>query len=177
MKLSMKQAVYGALLAIAGVAFVIDRIYFAEPAKAQAAPELPVAPAPTPAVSLAPIAEPSDGLISDHLKSLPSIDLKLMPDAFAPSKAWLSAIQPPPATLPSLPPAPPPDTTDHRAIAFAAAHKLSAVLKSHNGGAAIVDGEMIQVGQMLDGYTLTSIQSGSVRFTSGDSVVDLTMDQ
>jgi hypothetical protein len=176
LKLTVKQAVYGGLLAIAVVALVIDRIFFAEPSKAQAAPELPTAPTPAPAISLAPIAEPIDGLISDHLKSIPFIDLKLMPDAFAPSKAWLAAIQPPPPPPPVLPPAPPPDTTDHRAIAFAAAHKLSAVLKSHNGGVAIVDGEMVSVGQTVDGYILTAVDSTSAHFASGSSVVDLTMD-
>jgi hypothetical protein len=173
----LKQGVYGALLAIALIALVIDRLYFSEPSKAQASPELPVAPQPAPAVSLAPIAEPADGLISDHLKSIPPVDLQVRPDAFAPSKAWLAAIQPPPVPPPALPPPPPPDKIDHRAVNFVAAHKLSAVLKSHNGGAAIVDGEMVCVGQTLDGYTLTSIQSGSARFTSGSSVVDLTMDQ
>lgn len=174
MRFSSKQIVYGGLLAIAVVALVIDRIFFAEPSKAQASPELPGKLEPPPAVSVAPVAEPADGLISEHLNSIPAVDLKAMPDAFAPSKAWILATQPPPP--PPLP-APPPDKVDHRAAEFVAAHKLSALLKSHNGGAAVIDGEMVRVGETLDGYTLTAVQGGSARFTNGSSVVDLTMDQ
>ena len=173
MKVNSKQVVYGGLLAIAVVALVIDRIFFAEPSKAQGSPELPSKPEPPVAVSVAAPAEPADGLISEHLNSIPAVDLKVMPDAFAPSKAWILATQPPPPPLP----APVPDKVDHRAAEFAAAHKLSALLKSHNGGAAVIDGEMVRVGETLDGYTLTAVEGSSARFINGSSVVDLTMDQ
>ncbi len=184
MKLSKKQAVYGGLLAVAGVALTIDRLFFSEPATAQASPpsaqavpELPSVEKPAKLEPATVVALPGDDLISDHLKLMPSVDLQAMPDAFSPSKQWLLAVQPPPAPPPALPPAPPPDTTDHRALDFAAAHKLSAVLASRNSGAAIVNDQMVRVGQTLDGFTLTSVKSNTARFTSGSSVVDLTMGQ
>jgi hypothetical protein len=180
LKLSKKQTVYSGLLAVAVVALAIDRIFYSEPATAQASPvatQAQAAPAlpspektstPEPAIT---VTAPSDGLISDHLKLMPMVDLKAMPDAFAPSKAWTLASRPPP--LPSAPV----EKIDHSAADFAAAHTLSAVLASHNGGAAIVNGEMLRVGQILDGFTLISVKSNTARFTNGTSIVDLTMAQ
>jgi len=184
LKITKKQAVYGGLLAVAVAALAIDRLFFSEPSTAQASPavaEAAAAPAlpsvektgkPEPAVS---DSVPTDGLISDHLQSMPMVDLKAMPDAFAPSKVWTLACHPPPPPPPPLP-APPPKI-DHSAADFAAAHKLSAVLTSHNGGSAIVDDEMVRVGQMIDGFTLISVQSTAARFSNGSAVVDLKMDQ
>jgi hypothetical protein len=180
LKLSRNYMVFGSL-AVAVTALVVDKLYFSEPSSAQAslvsqaAPTPPTVNKPESATVTPPLPEASEGLISDHLKIVPEVDLTETGDAFSPSKAWMLFVRPPP---PPPPAAPPPEAkVDHSGTDFVAAHKLSGVLESHNGGAAIVDGEMLLVGQTLDGFTLTAVQSTTARFTNGTIVVELTIAQ
>ena len=182
MKLSRKQIVYGGLLAVAVVALGVDKIFFSAPSSAQGSltPATPLAmpteSKPEPAAVAPPLPGPGEGLISDHLKTVPEVDLTKTGDAFSPSKAWMLFVRPP------LPPC---RLRRHHwrlrsitpALDFIAAHKLTGVLESHNGGAAIVDGEMLLIGQTLDGFTLTAVQSTTARFTNGTIVVELTIAQ
>ena len=180
MKLSRNYLVYGSL-AVAVTALVVNKLFFSQPSSAQASlvsqaePTPPAVNKPEAAPAAPPLPEPSEGLISDHLKTVPEVDLTKTGDAFSPSKAWMLFVRPPP---PPSPAAPPPEVkVDHTGADFIAAHKLSGVLESHNGGAAIVDGEMLLVGQTLDGFTLTAVQSATARFTNGTIVVELKIAQ
>lgn len=180
MKLSRNHIVFGSL-AVAVTALVVDKLYFSEPSSAQASlvsqaePTPPAVNKPEAAPVAPPLPEPGEGLISDHLKTVPEIDLAKTGDAFSPSKAWMLFVRPPPP--PAAPPPPPEVKVDHTGPDFVAAHKLTGVLESHNGGAVIVDGEMLRVGQTLDGFTLTAVQSTTARFTNGTIVVELTIAQ
>jgi hypothetical protein len=87
-------------------------------------------------------------------------------NAFAPGEQW-------------------PDRTDQQATlddqtsdphAFAQAHRATGVMRSQRGGYAIINGNIVRVGQTLNGFTLTEIKQDRVVFRSDRWEVELPLD-
>ena len=181
MTLTKKHKLYLALLALAIVGFMVDRLFLssgvASPKQAKAAPTAPatVAPAVTTVVSLVastPAAGKSEAsgdsaIVADRLKALAktlNLDPTEVRDAFKPSEDWTMSAPPPEPVAASQPKA--------RAD-FARHHKLTAVLLSKAGGCAVVNGKVVEVGQELDGYRLVGLEANSATFKSADDRVEL----
>jgi hypothetical protein len=155
--MTTKNKAYTAIVSVGLLALVIDRVYFTPPAAAAApaaiAEAVPHAPLKTDGTS----AEPGpEGTIASKLAAVGLPDLQNLTDAFSPSKAWIGGSQP---------------VVDD----FKTTHKLTAVMTSHSGGGAIVNGQLIKLGQTLDGFTLTTINSRTVEFVKGSTKVELSV--
>ena len=181
MTLTKKHKLYLALLALAIVGFMVDRLFLSEgvasPKQAKAAPAAPatVAPAVTTVQALVastPAAGKSEAsgdsaIVAERLKALAktlNLDPAEIRDAFKPAEDWtMSAPPPEPAAAPQ--PKARPD--------FARNHKLTAVLLSKGGGSAVVNGKVVEVGQELDWYKLVGLEANSATFQSADDRVEL----
>ena len=71
-------------------------------------------------------------------------------DAFAPPAAWAGA------------------PSDDRAAAFEHGHVLTVTLQSGGGGQAVVDGDLVAVGQQVDGFRLASVGRRRATFVAAD---------
>ena len=89
---------------------------------------------------------------------------RFMPDAFAPSKQWIGEEE-----VEFVEPAPKAD----RAQRFIDNHQMTAVMAIGSGGYVSVNGEQLQIGQSIDGFTLISLGGRSAIFKSGDFVAEL----
>ena len=97
-------------------------------------------------------------VIAARLRSLPaSVSGRFAQrDAFVPPAAWI--VVTPPDPLGNA------QTVNTRAVDFCKAHRLSAVLQQGRDSMALVDDELIKVGQSIDGFTLTDVGPHSARF-------------
>jgi len=95
-----------------------------------------------------------------------SLDPENAPDAFRASEAWM-------ATTPESVQA-----VEHRmsASTFRAKYNLDATMVAENGGYAVVDGELLRVGESIDGYRLVSVAERSALFEAGDLQVELALE-
>jgi hypothetical protein len=161
MKITNKHKVYVAVVGAGIAALLIDRAYFS-PTAALAAPDLLIHSAPQPDVlNNFDTATLSAGTIAGKLKSIPQPNMDEITDAFAPSREWANSAQP----------------STNRLGEFETSHKLSAVLASHNGGGAIINGQFVKLGQTIDGFTLISINRQSAEFSSKTRKVTLSLDR
>jgi hypothetical protein len=180
MKVSLERKVLIGALGVGVLAFVLDRTVFSagstetEPANAVDASAYVVKPsaAPrTPDKQIAPV-EPSTNSLAARLRAAAAaarMGNGEPRDAFMPSPAWetTNAVAEPAA---------------RSTAQFAARHHLNGVLASgeHNsgggGGHALVDGKIIAVGQIVDGFRLVSVSHRSAAFESADGRVVLEMD-
>jgi len=87
-------------------------------------------------------------------------------DAFCPSPSWLADLQP----------QEPPGSDQQRAREFVQRRRLKAVLRSANGGAAIIDDQYLTVGQTLDGFQLLRVGDRSAVLVSDRAHVTLELD-
>jgi hypothetical protein len=160
MNISNKNKIYGAVVCAGVAALIIDRAYFsphAASAGLRRAPEIPPA-----AVEAQPVPELSltnEGTISNRLKSVAISDWNRIYNVFAPSSAWVNSVEPALA----------------RPDQFEITHKLSAVMSSHNGGTAIVNGQFIRIGEIVDGFTLVSVGPRSAVFLKNGKRVELSL--
>jgi hypothetical protein len=161
MQITNKHKVYVAVVGAAVAAFLIDRAYFTPSAALAVADLLIHSPPQTDALNNFETAGFSEGTIASKLKSISQPNLDQIPDAFAPSHEWINSVQPTPGHLDQ----------------FETTHKLSAVLASHNGGGAIINGQFVRIGQTVDGFTLTSINRQSAEFSSRTRKVTLSLDR
>lgn len=169
MQLSTSHKVYVAILAIAVAAFVGDRLLRDSgstppgPAQAKAGPPPGGAVRPP-----APPAAPSPGRpsLADRLEALeddPDLDPTSIRDAFVPADAWLAELK-----------VPEPDTSEPSlAEKFAASHEVTAVLLAGSGGCAVVNGKVVQIGQVLDGFELVGLARERATFQVGQERVEL----
>lgn len=95
--------------------------------------------------------------------------LENMRDAFAPSPAWIAE-------------RPAPQLADLQATAidehlsrFRQSHLLKAIVQSGGRSQAWVDASLIDLGQTLDGFTLTAIRPMAASFTRDGVTVDLSL--
>lgn len=103
----------------------------------------------------------------DQIAQLESFDSAHVSDAFWP--AWY--IAPEPEQLPAMEEAAP--TGPSPAERFQQQHRLTAVMGTGQTGYAVVDGQMLRLGQKIDGFTLTAISERSAIFELGDLRVEL----
>jgi hypothetical protein len=103
--------------------------------------------------------------LADRLKSLALADREptSIREAFAPSSAWLAALEDAKPAPPAEPAAAP--AADSTAD-FTRQHKLTSVLRRGNAGSAIVDGKFIEIGEQVDGYRLIGLTAESAVFRS-----------
>jgi len=169
MKVTKSQKISMGVLGVAVMAFIVDRTFFS-PGTAGAAPTpaadvtdatAPVASALVPASATSgagsEIRLPNEELISDRLKAIGGVDLNGVRDAFAPPRQWVAAQHPVAVRQERNP-----------AAEFTAAHRLNAVMASRGGGEAIVDGQLLHVGQRLGEFQLVAIDRQSAVFVAGN---------
>ncbi|HSV15386.1 MAG TPA: hypothetical protein VLI90_14090 [Tepidisphaeraceae bacterium] len=167
MKLTRSQKVSFAFLAVAVGGFVVDRIFFT-PATADAAPPGRSAVAEVVAAGInkietavaSDVSASVEGLISAKLKTVPGVNVEQVRDVFAPASKWVDAHKPPPAVIAR-------QERSNGVAEFVAGHKLSAVMAGRGGvgGDALVDGQVVHVGQKVGDWRLVSLTSRSAVFT------------
>jgi hypothetical protein len=163
---SRRKVTYAGVIALGVAVMAIDRLTgdgnAGEPASAEAA-ELPRAPRPTPTRD--PAGQPVRVEAAAFPRDLPSAALSGPPrDPFALTVELLEALAPPqePANVAA------PRLGDPRvqslAERFAAEHTLSAVLVSADGASVIVNAQILQVGESVDGCVLQSVTGHTALF-------------
>jgi len=185
MKVSLERKVLIGALGLGALAFVLDRMVFSagadadEPARAADASAYVVkssaGPQAPPKVNLG--NQPRTISLARRLRAAAAapaaagVSAGVPTDAFMPSPAWQTV------TIPEEP-------TTRLTAQFAARHHLNGVLassadhtgSSSGGGHALVDGKIIAVGQLVDGFRLVSVSHRSAAFESADGRVVLEMD-
>jgi hypothetical protein len=158
LSMTTKNKAYIAIVSVGLLALVIDRVYFTPPAAVAAPAAIAEAVPRSPARTEGGVSEPAaDGTISSKLAAVGLPDLQNLTDSFSPSNAWIGGGAQP--------------VVDD----FKTTHKLTAVMTSHSGGGAIVNGQLIKLGQTLDGFTLTTINSRTVEFVKGGTKIELSL--
>jgi hypothetical protein len=175
------------LLAMALVAFVVDRLFFPseamKPASAVASSAQSEKVSGTlrlkvpdtfsdsgPAASPDPPPAPRLPVISERLKALATggnLDPACLREAFAPSDEWLAVLSAPKVAAP-LPQA-------DLAADFTRKHKLTSVLMAGSAGCAVVDGKIVRIGQELDGFRLESLAPDCAVFQAVQGPVSVTL--
>lgn len=176
MKLGRKQTIYGVVLGAAAVAFVIDRIFFSPPA-AGAAPAMTARPAhaepqAAPAVPVTVSQAVPAGWLADRLraatrKSSQDLHDAGLRDVFVAPAGWRPAR--PATAVVSAPKVP------LFADAFRREHHLGGIVIEGHNSRAIVDGQLIPVGQEFDGFRLVSLSRQSAQFVRGEEQVLLSL--
>jgi hypothetical protein len=205
MTLTKSQKMSAGVLAVAVIAFVVDRFVLAPAdgaggsasagtsgyavAKPSSAPSQVTRPAKTTGASASAQANATaPQAITNVATRLSAISqqrrLNAAPcgDAFRPADVWLAALFPPPA--PPKPVAsisvsttrPAAPKVDH-AAEFRKRHSLTAVMKKQAGGMAIVDGKLYAAGQTLDGFKLVRIGLNDATFAGKGTTIVLRMSQ
>ncbi len=154
MGMTPKHKAYAAVLGLGLVALGVDRAFLLGPKEASAR-ELPserlmatpTAPA-APVLSTRPLSNPRMVIAArlDAAARSRGFDLARVPDAFVPSSAWMPAE---PVAAGSGPGGP-------SAMLIPVPFELTAVMAGAKGY-AIINGEGMVIGDVLDGYTLVSV--------------------
>jgi hypothetical protein len=174
MKLTTRQKVYAGIAGLGLLAVAADRLLILPHGAAADAPapdsyavssaeRRPAAPLPVPA----PLSQRPT--IADRLDAVAAarrFDLTNVRDAFVPSPAWLAGSGPQPPGL---------ESGRLAAERFRGAHMLTAVVASGEKGYAIIDGQILFIGQVLDGFRLVAVRPRSVVLESNDTRIELVM--
>lgn len=178
MKLGKKEAVYGAVLGLAAVAFVIDRAFFSpENAGAATAPASVQKPSvhdaqpPTPIAATASSESIPAGWLAERLRAATSGSDHSSRDVFAVPACW----RPPPKVAVARVGATPAPKAQLFAETFRREHHLVAVILEAGSGRAVVDGKLISIGGSIDGFRLASLNRQSARFVRGNEQVCLSI--
>ena len=184
MKAKPLRIIVMAVLAIALIAFAVDRLVFQSGTTSPARAEARVAatstasknPAAAPAAPAAAdgndhAAEPATAapwaerltVLADTLE----IDPDSMRDAFLLDDVWLAELQPPQGAA-AL------DTPDS-VRQFRATYRVSVIMLVGDGGSALVNGQVIRVGQDLGGFRLVSLTPTTATFERGTTRVELAL--
>jgi len=175
MQLTRERKVYAAFLAAALAALAADKFILGPPESSAAvrsdylvnSPAAPPAARKTVAVEAAPPPLPSPAapaLLAQRMEQVArdqQLNLDEAHDVFHTPATWVKPAAP---AQPDL------------QAAFAAKHRLVALLKSSRGGIAVVAGQSrksLRIGQQMDGFTLVSIAERSAAFRSGSVAVEL----
>jgi len=198
-KLTKSQRVYVTMLAVALVAFAVDTLFLRGEGRVQEAgaesigspppppPLTPTPSAPTPvAIPVTPVRSTN---LAETLAACDTIEMDQIREAFQPSPQWLEALRPPPPE-----PGPSPEVTtgtspDHsagspedaqavlRAQEFVRTHKLMSIIRTSDGGTALVDGYVVQIGGKLDGFALVRLTERGAVFEAGGVQVELRLSE
>jgi hypothetical protein len=168
MKVTKQQKIFAGLLALGLVALAMDRFVFS-PQTAQASDDSAALLVAKPSKVATPTIAASGKLAVDSSVTNP-IALKLnalsdslhlpnapVKDAFLPSQAWLGK--------------PSGERTDPKT--FEQMHQLSGVMLSGSHPAAMINGKLVSVGDMIDGYRLISVAPGAANLQMDEIKVTL----
>jgi len=176
MKLNRSRIIVLALLAVAAVALLVDRLLLAPSATGpkQALGASGTTPATT---GVQESASAIDGdarpRFADRLRATAEqceLDPAGMRDGFTPAEAWLKELvaAPPPAESDPAPPAGP-----SPGDLFAQQHTLTSVIMTRSGGSAVVDGKVVPLKQTVDGFTLVRLTRDAAVFEAAGEQVEL----
>ena len=184
MTLTKTQRIYVGILALAIGAFMVDRMFLSGgPAEAQAATPyqspvaLSVGSASSPAGSAG-----SAGSAGEALQLLAALageraDLSELRNAFRPSPAWSADLFPPAPVAPTAPAESAPlAATPAKSAAlqrFTQDHSVMSIIRTDEGGYALIDGQLVNVGNKLDGFTLVELTDSAAVFASDAGRVEL----
>ncbi|MFO8012812.1 MAG: hypothetical protein R6X20_05835 [Phycisphaerae bacterium] len=182
MTLTRSRKIILAVLAVAVVALVVDRLVLAPPASGPK--HARAAPTPSPADTAAKTratpspaaATPSETVgrpaLAERLEATAErfqLDPETLRDGFVPSQAWLvDLVEPAPEAAPEAV-----ETQASPAEQFAEQHTLTSVILTTGGGSAVIDGKVVPVGQVLDGFRLTRLTRSSAVFEADGEEVEL----
>jgi hypothetical protein len=166
MKITTKQKVYAALLTIGVIALGLDK-GLGGPSTADASPATAELAAADGAAQVSGTSAPGISLVSE-LQGISSnaFDPRSAHDAFVPGKCWTSP-RFGPATV---------GQAQLTAGDFQRGHRLSALMLSANGGQAVINGQLVRVGQTVDGFKLAAIGPNRATLLNGDNRVELHME-
>jgi len=172
-----KKTIYLALVVLAGGGFLIDRLFLGEPASADAE-ETPSAPpnrAKPRRTHPSRTPETSPQVADRSLSWLERLsDPPLVRNVFSPSSSMLRHYQKlrQEAKLKEEEDAGPQPGSPE---AFEASHVLQATFVSEGTRLAVVDGKVLRLGRVLDGYRLSGIDSQQATFRRGRDRVTLSI--
>lgn len=180
MKLNKSQKVYVIILAVAAVGFLVDRVLLVPgasgPAQVQAgAVHRTPSGRPQPPTTEPPAATASVAKRLARFNDVRQFDITTVREALSPSPTWLAELQ-----LPE--PGPKPEASQPVAVApvqmspterFIRRHRLKSTIRRDNGGWALIDGHIVEVGQEFDGYRLVEVTDDGAVFESDQGRVEL----
>ena len=176
MKISKRQKVYVAILALVLTALLVDRVFLAPettgPDEANALPAPLAGEAPPRFVAPLPRAEKRSAQesLADRLKAISGskkLDPKEIKDAFRTPQAWLDEYSP------KVQKDSPPTPTITPTAEFMQKHQIKAVMVHGKISSVIIDNRYLFVGQKIDGFTLVSVNEHSATFESDNHRVVL----
>jgi hypothetical protein len=177
MKLTKERKIYVGLFVLAAAAFVGDQLFSGPShpeASAEAALVVPAAARTAAIASISTAKERASASLEQGGSSLrlaeklaavdreQALSTTELSDPFQTAKSWDA----------------PQVSSDNRPAAFAQRHKLTAVMVSsaRNGGeSAIIDGELVRVGQSLDGFRLIEVSTRSAVFECNKQLARLAL--
>jgi len=183
MQWTRKHQIYALVVGAAMALLAIDRLWLAPSEASAEAPEASSATA-TPAESTAPagatdpvparpLSTPVDALRArlagqlDRLTLDAQVDPDVVRNALAPGSGWPAPPEPAPADAgdrETKPESPQPDL------------RLSTVLAGGQHQAAVINGEIVRLGQSIAGYRLESIRERTVRLSNGERSIVLELE-
>ena len=178
MKISKRQKVYVAILALVLTALLVDRVFLAPettgPDEANALPAPLAGEAPPRFGDPLPRVEKRSDQesLTDRLKAISGpkkLDPKEIKDAFRTPQAWMDEYSP--KVQKDLHPAP----TITPAAEFMRKHRLKAVMVNDKTRSVVIDDRYLFVGQKIDGFTLVSVNEHSATFELNNHRVVLTL--
>lgn len=181
MKTSRERTILIVVLSAAGLGLVVDRVVIGSdvtgPAQSSAGvvDGFDVGPSPLPAASASGPVESLNtdkapaGSFAQRLRlitdSSADTDLAQARDAFKPGLGW--------GAIPSAPGAATDNQARRAAEAFQQTHRLDAVLVTDDNRCAVIGGQTLFIGQMLDGYRLEAVHKRSVVFEASGVRVEI----
>jgi len=183
MKLNKTQRVYVAILVMALGAFLVDQLFFgaATPEQAGAAEGPVLHHVSVPSESDAPAAPQNAQQALQLLVAMTGQrpDVATIRDAFRPAPSWIDELDPPKrvaeptfddaprADVKAAPSQPDPDAR------FRAAHTLTSIMRTEDGGCALINGRVVQVGHQLGSYKLVELTEAVAVFEVDGRRVEL----
>lgn len=175
--MNRKRMIYVGVLALAVIAFVVDRVFLGEPESAYADEPLPVVTkAKTSQTAKQESAEPIDVIdpTLDRLAQLP--EATPVRDVFSLSGPFLARqqkLQAEAAKVAEEQSAPKVDPAEE----FAKSHSLQSTMVGKNMSMAVIDGKVVRKGETFDGFRLVHIDAYEVKFVheASDAAVELTL--
>ena len=173
MRLTRERKIILSVLTVAVLGLLVDRLFLSSPGTGPGVAAAD-APAPAPASSAVVGTSPTVAVQADAPRSdstsvaqllesirqpgeLASADVA---DAFRPSSAWKST-----QGLADI--KAPEELPRRTGEEFAREHSLSGVMRSDDGGYAVINGQVVRLGQTVDGFELSAMSDNAVVMASG----------
>jgi hypothetical protein len=154
-----------AVMILSASGFLIDRVFFGEPAAASADPSAPDSRAPFPAPSKTdPTASEASATVDPSLDWLNTLEASTETprNMFTPSDELLTYLDARRSQEDGAAQEQASENDPHAPARFEAAHTLQATFLGDEKMMAMIDGKVVRVGSVLDGYTIAHIESHQV---------------